>query len=73
MARPTKGNEKAHTAFIGLKMSAELRTSVEQLAQSNTRSLTDEVIAALKWHVIRHQKAAAKNIKAAKDRKDKGA
>lgn len=51
MARPKKGEEKWAKAQIGLRLPVDLREDLERLAAANDRTLTDEVLHALKGYV----------------------
>lgn len=43
MARPRKDQELGATAFVGIRISPELRERLERIAASNDRLLTEEV------------------------------
>jgi predicted transcriptional regulator len=51
MARPRTGNEIGATAGIALRITPQLRESLDELARRNKRSLTDEIRDALEAHV----------------------
>lgn len=51
MARPRKGEEKNATTQVGVRVTAELRARLDALAKRHSRSITDEVRAAIEAHV----------------------
>lgn len=55
MARPRKGAEIGASVHLGVRITAEMREALDDLARRNGRALADEVRAALEAHVEAHK------------------
>ncbi len=55
MARPKKGTEKNASHGVAIRISSELRASLDELAERNDRSISDEMRDALERHVASKQ------------------
>lgn len=59
MARPRKNKELGATAFIGIRISPELRERLERIAASNDRLLAEEVRRGLEEYAGRSERKIA--------------